>query len=215
MKTLFLLLHSLCAVLAHLTAARTPNSIFKQEKLPGQVEAMSEPGPSKNSGPYGHNNFTYGPVPEEDQLFGVEFLEVAPMPITADRVFFILLRGYLEKPKGTALQTTDNLSNATASLTMTADLDSGKHDGPITYTVPFRTTPLGQPGLITIRNVYEGTEVDYLTYDTLHDVLVYCMIPKMFVRSGTYTFEIVTRLEDETCIFAYTLTQWLEGDLRD
>lgn len=31
----------------------------------------------------GHNNATYGPVPKEDQIFVVEFLEIAPMPIIA------------------------------------------------------------------------------------------------------------------------------------
>lgn len=31
----------------------------------------------------GHNNATYGPVPKDEQLFSVEFLEIAPTPITA------------------------------------------------------------------------------------------------------------------------------------
>jgi len=29
----------------------------------------------------GSNNATFGPVPEEDQLFRVEFLEIAPTPV--------------------------------------------------------------------------------------------------------------------------------------
>jgi hypothetical protein len=29
----------------------------------------------------GHNNATYGPIPEKDQLFRIEFLEIAPSPI--------------------------------------------------------------------------------------------------------------------------------------
>lgn len=31
----------------------------------------------------GHNNATYGPVPKEDQIFDVEFLEIAPTPIVS------------------------------------------------------------------------------------------------------------------------------------
>ena len=32
------------------------------------------------SRPYGTNNATYGPVPKADQLFDIEFLEIAPSP---------------------------------------------------------------------------------------------------------------------------------------
>jgi hypothetical protein len=31
----------------------------------------------------GHNDAIYGPVPKKDQLFNVEFLEIAPTPILA------------------------------------------------------------------------------------------------------------------------------------
>lgn len=31
----------------------------------------------------GHNNAVYGPVPKEDQLFDVGFLEIAPTPIVS------------------------------------------------------------------------------------------------------------------------------------
>lgn len=30
-----------------------------------------------------HNDATYGPVPKEDQVFGIELLEIAPTPIIA------------------------------------------------------------------------------------------------------------------------------------
>jgi hypothetical protein len=37
----------------------------------------------------GHNDAIYSPVPKEDQLFGVEFLEIAPTPIKAYAPFLI------------------------------------------------------------------------------------------------------------------------------
>ena len=37
----------------------------------------------------GHNDAIYGPVPKEDQLLDVEFLEIAPTPIIAYTPFLI------------------------------------------------------------------------------------------------------------------------------
>jgi hypothetical protein len=37
----------------------------------------------------GHNDAIYGPVPKEDQLLDVEFLEIAPTPIIAYAPFLI------------------------------------------------------------------------------------------------------------------------------
>jgi hypothetical protein len=36
--------------------------------------------PSNSSRVYGNNNATYGPVPREEQLFQIEYLEIAPSP---------------------------------------------------------------------------------------------------------------------------------------
>ena len=35
----------------------------------------------------------------------------------------------------------------------------------------------------------------------------------MFLRTGEWTFEIVTRLEDGRCLFAISVVQFLEGGL--
>ncbi|KAI1161392.1 hypothetical protein F5B18DRAFT_653698 [Nemania serpens] len=172
------------------------------------------PDSDENRGVFGNNNFTYGPVPRKDQWFDVEFLEVSPTPIDIDNFFFILLRGSLRKSGKLHVRTTDNLANATATLTMSATLKSGKPQGPDTWTVPFRTTPLNLQGHISIHET-GGPEVDHLTYNGLHDILVYCAIPSMWVKSGMYTFEITTRLGDETCIFSLSLTQWLEGGMEE
>jgi hypothetical protein len=36
-----------------------------------------------------------------------------------------------------------------------------------------------------------------------------------FMHKGLYTFEVVARLADEKCLFAVTLTQWLEGGIKE
>lgn len=38
---------------------------------------------SVNNKVEGHSDATYGPVPKEDQVFNVEFLEISPTPILA------------------------------------------------------------------------------------------------------------------------------------
>lgn len=54
--------------------------IGSQLPLP-QKHANNRLGASEGaSRPYGTNNATYGPVPEADQLFNIEFLEIAPSP---------------------------------------------------------------------------------------------------------------------------------------
>ncbi|RYC55615.1 hypothetical protein CHU98_g10597 [Xylaria longipes] len=138
-------------------------------------------------------------LPEEDQLFQVELLEIAPSPIPL-----------IPKPGKIPLQTANDPANATLSITLSAVLESGKHDDPVTYTVPFRTTAFGEHGHISIRES-GGSYVDYMTYDGRYDVLADCELPSMFVGTGTWTFEIVAKLGDETCLFALSLTQWLEG----
>ena len=37
----------------------------------------------------GHSDAIYGPVPKEDQLLDVEFLEIAPTPIIAYVAFLV------------------------------------------------------------------------------------------------------------------------------
>lgn len=44
-------------------------------KSPGKLIS-----PNQADRPYGTNNATYGPVPKAEQLFDIEFLEIAPSP---------------------------------------------------------------------------------------------------------------------------------------
>lgn len=74
MKSL-LSIRTLCATLAALAAA----SPFIQQPPLTQVAAMIEPVDMLKVP--GNNNATYGPVPKVDQLFQIEFLDIAPSPI--------------------------------------------------------------------------------------------------------------------------------------
>jgi hypothetical protein len=44
-------------------------------------------------------------------------------------------------------------------------------------------------------------------------ILIDFQISTMFLRSGVWTFQVDARLGDNTCLFAMSLTQWLDGRL--
>lgn len=67
---------------------------------------------------------------------------------------------------------------------------------------------------IAIRNS-SGVHVEYLTVEGSNHILADMLIPSPFLRTGEWTFEVVAKLEDGTCLFALSLTQRLEGRLRD
>jgi hypothetical protein len=174
----------------------------------------------------GHNNATYGPVPKADQLFQVEFLEIAPSPIPrydttpcslpqppnifpSDQIFFLFLRGEIPASKKKEQEHLDDFATASLSITLSAVLPEGKRENPKTYTIPLRTTAFGDVAHLSIRNA-AGAYVDYLSSSGYNDILTDALIPGMFVRTGTWTFEAVARLGDGTCLFAISLTQWLE-----
>lgn len=57
-----------------------PNSANRQSALIGpSLPSITDP-EDPNKVP-GHNNVNYGPVPEAEQLFKLEYLEIAPTPI--------------------------------------------------------------------------------------------------------------------------------------
>ncbi|KAK3325222.1 hypothetical protein B0H66DRAFT_114538 [Apodospora peruviana] len=164
----------------------------------------------------GHNDAFYGPIPKAQQIFDIEFLEIAPSPILVNKYFFILLRG--EIPPSTRqklhLEPSD-VANATLSITLSAVLEEGNRKQEArTYTIPLRTAELAEEAHLGIRNA-TGAYVDYLTLKGRNDILTDNWIPGPFVETGTWTFEIVASLtkdKNEVCLFALTLTQWLEGD---
>ncbi|RYP65460.1 hypothetical protein DL770_008990 [Monosporascus sp. CRB-9-2] len=201
MKSFLLQILTLRAALA----AASP--IIEQQPL-AQFEVTAEPeGALKVPG---HNNVTYGPVPKVDQLFQVEFLEIAPSPIPVDQFFFVFLRGEIPPSKKKDVDHLDGLANATLSFTLSVVFPDGQHGDPRTYTIPLRTTAFGDAAHLSIRDA-DGAFVDYITSSGRNDIVTDFSIPSVFVKTGMWTFEVEARLGDGTCLFAMSLTQWLEG----
>jgi len=80
MKSTFLHVLTLCAAALAITSHAKPS----QQKPLVSVDIMTEQDKVR-----GHNDAIYGPVPKEDQLLDVEFLEIAPTPIKAYAPFLI------------------------------------------------------------------------------------------------------------------------------
>ncbi|KAL6232378.1 hypothetical protein BDW75DRAFT_217861 [Aspergillus navahoensis] len=165
----------------------------------------------------GHNDAVYDIVPKEDQLYSIESLEIAPTPILADRVLFVLLSGYLPGSKKKELAFPDKgLVNATLKVSSSVVYADGSHDDERSVTFPLKTTPFNALAHLSIRDS-RGVQVDYLPSSDSSDILVDFQFLPMFLRSGLWTFKVDARLgdEDNTCLFAMSLTQWLEGRLTE
>jgi hypothetical protein len=80
--------------------------------------------------------------------------------------------------------------------------------------VPLRTTAFSDVAHLSIRNA-TGAYVEHLMSSGRNDILTDYFIPGMFLRTGTWTFEVVAELGDGACLFAIALTQWLEGRLKE
>ncbi|KAL9618330.1 MAG: hypothetical protein Q9160_006912 [Pyrenula sp. 1 TL-2023] len=163
----------------------------------------------------GNNNATYGPVPKAEQLFDIELFEIAPLTIPVDQIVFQLLRGEISPSKRHDLDPAhldQLLQTATLTITLSAVLSDGKQEDAKSYAVPLRTTAFGDVAHLSIRESM-GTYVEHLSSSGRYDILTDSFIPGMFLRTGTWTFEVVAKLGDGTCLFAMSLTQWLEGRL--
>ncbi|PVH76823.1 hypothetical protein DL98DRAFT_496291 [Cadophora sp. DSE1049] len=197
-----------CTALLAITVHANPQQISLYTTDP-MVEIEKVPG---------HNNATYGPVPKNEQLLSVEFLEIAPTPIVADRVFFIYLRGWI--PSATPplnLKSPDSdsgLSNATLKVSSSAVYPDGSSDPSESLTIPFKSTVFNDAAHLVIRDE-SGKQVEHLPTTGRVDILLDFQIPTMFLRSGDWTFEVNARLGDEgdRCLFAFELRQWLDGEL--
>ncbi|KAF4154341.1 hypothetical protein CNMCM6069_009425 [Aspergillus lentulus] len=131
----------------------------------------------------GHNDAIYDTVPKDDQIFEIEFLEIAPTPIIAGRVFFVYLRGYLPESKKKELALSDEgLINATLKVSASTVYPDGSHDNEDSTTGPLKTTPFNDLAHLTIRNTY-GVQVDYMPTSGRSDILLDFQIPTMFLRS--------------------------------
>lgn len=106
------------------------------------------------------------------------------------------------------------LVNATLNTSCSAVYSDGSQEEPRSLTVPFMTMSPNDYVHLVIRDA-RGAQVDYLPSSGRSDVLLDFQLPAMFLKSGTWTFSIEARLGDESnaCLFAMTLTQWLDGGL--
>ncbi|KAJ5754163.1 uncharacterized protein N7511_008316 [Penicillium nucicola] len=166
---------------------------------------------------YGHNDAVYDVMPKEDQLYSIEFLEIAPTPIDTNRVLFALLSGYLPDPKKNELALPDEgLVNATLKFSGSVVYADGTHDDETSGTFPLKTTPFNNLAYLSIRNA-RGDQVDYLPSSSSSTIVLDFQFIPMFLRSGTWTIKVDARLgdEDDTCLFAMSMTQWLDGRLTD
>ncbi|KAL2808440.1 hypothetical protein BJX63DRAFT_439397 [Aspergillus granulosus] len=159
-------------------------------------------------------HFKQDKVPGHNDAIYDTFLEVAPTPIDADRMFFVYLRGYLPEPKNQPALLDEGLVNATLTVSSFAVYLDGSHDDEQSVIIPFKTTPFNDIAHLTIRDA-SGTQVDYMPSSDQSDVLLDFQIPTMFLKSGIWTFKVDARLgdKDNTCLFAMSLTQWLDGRL--
>ncbi|OQO13458.1 hypothetical protein B0A48_01686 [Cryoendolithus antarcticus] len=160
------------------------------------------------------SNATYGPVPREDHLFGIEGLAVAPTPIVVDSFLSVLLRGQIEKSGPTAgseIQDAD-LASATLDITVSTAYADSQVDEPWTVTIPLLTRPWRPDAHIAIRDK-DGAHVEQLTTDGSNDILADMSLLSTFTHTGVWKFQFVARLADDRCLFAISLTQYLKGGI--
>lgn len=82
------------------------------------------------------------------------------------------------------------------------------------YILPLRIQ-VGQPALFIIRNG-RGELAETLTvgepHECTNEILTNMWLPSPFVETGTWRIEVVAKVPDGTCLFAFTIIQWLEGN---
>ncbi|KAL4874380.1 hypothetical protein BJY04DRAFT_226127 [Aspergillus karnatakaensis] len=163
----------------------------------------------------GHNNAFYDAVPKEEQVFEIEFLEIAPTPIIADRLFFIYLRGEVSESKKKEMGLPDGpLVDATITARSSAIYADGSMADEQSLTLPLKTMGLSDEAHLVIRDS-DGHGIEYMSSSDRNDFLLDFQLPFWWLRSGLWTFKVDVRLgdADNTCLFALALTQWLDGDL--
>ncbi|PYI28476.1 hypothetical protein BP00DRAFT_438396 [Aspergillus indologenus CBS 114.80] len=198
MKSLLPPILSLCTAVFVLSFKPEPT----QQKLLISEDLMADDRVS------GHNNAVYDAVPKNEQIFKIEFLEIAPSPISAHRVFFIYLRGCIPESKKKELALPDEgFINASLKVSGSAVYADGTPDQEDSTTGPLRTTPFNDYARLTIRNT-SGVQVGYMASSGRSDVLLDFQIPTMFSRTGIWTFKVDARAgdKDNTCLFAMKMT---------
>lgn len=129
-------------------------------------------------------------------------------------MFFTLLRGYIDTAKAKAKGIDDAaLANASISFTGSVTPPGGEPDESKAHTAPLRPFA-NMMGHLAVRN-NSGVHVGSLSLGKqchrTHDIITDLWIPGMHLETGLWRFEIVAKLADDTCLFALTVVQWLEG----
>ncbi|CAH0004418.1 unnamed protein product [Clonostachys byssicola] len=162
------------------------------------------------------HNVTFGPVPKAEQIYVTDGFDIAPFPATINRRLFFLLSGHLPPSKTEHIRNLEAaLAKATFNITVNRLDPVGKPDEPRSYVIPLRAFR-GSMGIgqLSIRHT-NGTYVDYLPGPGESEMLAELIVVGMFVETGLHTFDLVARLGDEnnTCLFAFSHTQWLANDV--
>lgn len=122
-------------------------------------------------------------------------------------MFFQHLRGEISAPSRIeSEQFRRLLASATLNITTSAVYPDGERKEPMTHSIPLRTAAFGDVTHFFIRYA-AGAYVDRLEGSSRYDFLGDCAIPGDFLRSGTWTFEVMASLEDSSCLFAIAITQ--------
>lgn len=134
---------------------------------------------------------------------------------SSDRIFFVYLRGSIPEFKKRELGLHDrDLFNATVTVSSSAQYSDGSHADEESITIPLKTIPINDVAHLMIRDA-GGRQVDYLPSSDQSDIILDFGIPTTFLKSGMWTFKVDARVgdKDNTCLFAMSLTQWLEGHM--
>lgn len=130
---------------------------------------------------------------------------------SSDETFSIRLVGDIPASRTNDLN--HDLANAKLHITLSAHLPDGRYLGPSTYSIPLRTTTCGDMAELSIRDA-TGGHLEHLKTGRNY-IIAHVWIPGAFLNTGEWTFEVLSKLEDQTCLFAMSLTQWLEGQLQE
>ncbi|OQN96337.1 hypothetical protein B0A48_17593 [Cryoendolithus antarcticus] len=157
------------------------------------------------------NNATYGKTPAKDQLFTIEFLDVAPFPIVSGELYYVYLYANFW-PQWTPGLSEADLAKATLSITFSIIYADGSQDHSKPWTIPLESKMLDRFRHIGIRNE-TGHATDHMSLRA-NDIAADGYVPKQFVVSRNWTMEFDARLPDGTCLFDFAMTQWVNGNLQ-
>ena len=100
---------------------------------------------------------------------------------------------------------------------MGAELTPGEQLEPTTYSIPLTTFTADNVAHLTIR--FPGGKFGGPLQPGLNEIVTDYWIPGMFVKAGKWTFKVEAilpgkRKEEDRYLFAFQLSQWLEGTAR-